>query len=355
MTSPNKIEAIIKSLGHKPCGHKSILVLLDDISPTPSTYLACCAQDISPENISFLVNNGRGLIFAALSSTRAKELGLNYLTPSGSSLLDCMTVSVEARFGVSTGISCADRAVTLNVLSSTKDAKQDLVTPGHIFPLVAKLGGVIVKTSAVELAVDLCKLSKLAPVSALTQCLDANGKLLNLAQGIELATQLELNYVSISEMVNYRLQREKIIELVESTKLSGNLELHKFKSTVEGGENHFAITLNSKLFSTQSSVIVRVQSEDLFNDLFALDQGKRRAKTKASMQAINAANCGAFVYIRHPKRANNKTMDQLRELGIGAQLLKTLGIEKISLLGASDKIFSGISAFGIDITERISI
>ena len=349
MIAKDKIQTCIQEFKKKPT------LLIDDISPCPSCYLTFPAEEITDSIVSFLVNNARGIIFAAISSAKAKQLGLSYLAPNGSSILDSMTVSVESRYGVSTGISSADRAKTLQVLALSKDAKQDIVTPGHIFPLVAKTGGVLVKNTATELAIDLCLLSAHTPVCALAQCLDQSGKILTVEGGIQFAEDMNLNHLSISEMVNYRLAKENIVNLVEKQMLKDNIELHKFKSVLEGGESHFALTINSESFTRKDSVLVRVQSEDIMKDIFNIDNGIQINKINKSLELIKTENCGAFIYIRHPKRSKNEMMSQLRELGLGAQLIKSLGIKKIRLLGASDRIINGISAFGIDIEKRISI
>jgi len=331
-------------------------LLLDDISNC--SYLIHPAQSINNEHVSFIVNNSKGIVFVAICSDKVKKLGLNYLVKNSTSSLKNMTVSVEARYGVSTGISCQDRATTLNVIANTKDPKQDIVTPGHIFPVSSKTGGVLVKSSVTESAVDLCKLAKLEPACAYSQCLNQDGEILDTEGSIELAKNLNLSYCTISSIVNYRLNQEGIVYLDHERIIDqeSNLKLHTFKSKVDNNSTHYALTLNQNTFSNKESVLVRVISEETINDIFEIDKGRRKNKLSNAISEIKKNNSGALLYIKHPRRdANNLQSDLLRELGIGAQILRTLGINSIKLLTNSTKELDGIKAFGIAIEQKINV
>ena len=220
--------------------NKTVL-LIDDISNC--SYLLHPAQSINNENVSFIVNNSKGIVFVAICSDIVKKLGLNFLIKNSTSTLKNMTVSVEARYGVSTGISCADRATTLNVLSNTNDPKQDIVTPGHIFPISSKTGGVLVKASIAEACVDLCKIASQKPLCAFSQCLDKNGEILDIEGSKKLADKINVNFCSISEVVSYRLSKEKIIHKLESQNLNDKeeIKLHTFQSTVDKTSLHLSL------------------------------------------------------------------------------------------------------------------
>ena len=327
-------------------------LLLDDISNC--SYLIHPAQSINNDNVSFIVNNSKGIVFVAICSDRVKKLGLNFLVKNSTSTLKNMTVSVEARYGVSTGISCADRATTLNVLSNTNDAKQDIVTPGHIFPVSSKTGGVLVKASITEAAVDLCKMAKLKPFCAYSQCLDQDGEILSIEKSKKLAEKVNLNFCTISSIVNYRLNKENIIEEVEKKALEKSINLHVFESKVDKTSRHYAITVNKENFN--NAVLVRVISEETINDVFALDSAKRKEKLSNAIQSIKSDGTGALLYIKHPRRdVGNIQNDLIRELGIGAQILRNLGIKNIKLLTSSKKALDGLKAFGIEIDEKIKV
>ncbi len=352
----------------------SPFVLIDDGSDPALSYLCCAGGSITAEQVSFLVNHGRGVLSAALSHDRLTELGI---APMGNFRDDNspqFTVSVEARQGVSTGISAADRAKTIRVLAETSDPKRDLVMPGHIFPVSTKKGGVLVKHGAPEAMIDLLCSAHLPPVAAFTHILDDHGGYLSSSHVLPFGNKHDLPVISVSEIVHWRMSLESIVEkLAESTlptRHAGIFRAVAFRSLIDDAE-HLALIkglpeCTDQVF-TERPVIVRVQSEHRIGDLLGTDIFQHRQMLDGALEYIHNQGEGVFVYIRHPQKnflrqqieaaqsglTPHSKHSQLRELGVGAQILKKLGVRNIRLLTNSNRIISGLNVFGLTIVERL--
>lgn len=280
-----------------------LAILIDDASEEPATYILGSATSLSSEAVCQMVNLGGGVICVALDSESVKKLGLPLMNPSpnsgspGSGTLG-FTVSVEARKGVTTGISATDRAKTIRTLANTTDAKLDLVMPGHIFPIAAKKGGVLVKSAPAEAATDLMKLAGLKPSTAFCHCLNEAGEILLEKEAENLAKKENLQIVRISQIVSQRLKNEAIVEKIAEAKLpmKGNLNFKAacYRSKIDDSE-HLAL-FKGKLKSTEP-VLVRVQAEDRVTDLIGCGNFPSRKSLQSSLTMIEKEGSGIFIYI----------------------------------------------------------
>ena len=350
-----------------------LLLLVDDVGSRRKAYFFCAAATVTPDQISYVVNHGRGVVCAAISEARVQELNLPPMVRTKGALGIDFTISVESRRGVTTGISASDRAQTLKTLATTKDSKLDLVTPGHIFPIRAKAGGVLVRSDIAEAAVDLLILAELSPVGMLSHCLDEQGELLSDQEVDALPDRLKLSAVSISDVIRFRLSSESIVEMVAEAKLptsfGGEFRAFCFISRTDHAE-HLALVKGdlSSLGADgkQEPVLARVQAENRFSDLLGLDSPPGLERIRAALRSIEARGRGVFVYVRHPRKGNlaeqaaalSRQQDfggsagELREHGIGAQILSELGVSRIELLTNSSRDIPGISAFNLEVVGR---
>lgn len=354
-----------------------MISLLDDGAPQPRLYLAAAASLTTDEMISRMVNEARGVICAGIAEARLKELGLSPMGPKNRHLGVDFSVSVEARQGVSTGISAADRAVTLQTLATTTAPKVDLVTPGHIFPIRAKSGGVLVRSDVAEAAVDLMTLAGLPPVATLCHCLDAGGQFPVPGALPELISRFGLPSLAVTDVIRYRLASESIVYPIASaslpTGLGGEFRAFCFVSRTDQAE-HLALVKGdlSELDETgrQSPVLVRVQAEDRFADLLGLKNLMGQQRIRGALAKIKERGRGVFVYVRHPRKGalaqqaaalSGGAMEErpvtpageLRETGIGAQILAELGVKRIALLTNSARDLSAVSAFNLELVDRV--
>ncbi|MBP9838512.1 MAG: 3,4-dihydroxy-2-butanone-4-phosphate synthase [Proteobacteria bacterium] len=358
----NLISKILREIGY--------IFIIDDLDSFSSIYVVADTSNIKEDTVTNIVNISRGVVCASISEKKTRELNIPRLPLYRGNSPFNFYLSIEARHDVTTGISSSDRATTLQALTNTKDAKLDLVTPGHIFPIVAKNGGVLVRSGIAEAALDVLGivLKQSIEVSAFSHCLDAQGSLATLD-----SLKDEINksaVVSISDLIKYRLNNEILIDEYAKTTLptaNGIFRAHCYKSKIDGTE-HLALIKGKlpkeKEADKSAAYLVRVQSENRYNDLFNLKGNLTLDKIQKSLAKIDSIGEGVFVYIRHPRNIftdpesehsfqNPKQVMSLREYGIGAQILKTLGIESIKLLSSNNKDIVGIDLFNLKIEERI--
>jgi len=356
--------------------NKAVL-LHDDLSEIHCGYLLHNAQGITEKEVCELVNIAGGLTLAAISEENLEFLSIHPMLKQNAKGSPDLTVSVEARDGVSTGISASDRAKTLSTLYETQEPERDLVTPGHIFPIIAKNGGVLVRHGAAEAAIDILQsanhdAAESKAVCAMSHCLDEKGELLS-ADGLkEISQKNSIPIIAISEVVEYRLEKKPIIELStkKTVELNDDLEIecYCFRSQIDKSE-HLAFKKKS---ASKKIPLVRVQSEKLFADVLGVevpgirDCESRIAIKKAIETFKEREETSVFVYIRHPKnntlskaaakltKQKQENTAQLRELGIGAQIIRQLGLTEIALLSNSERVVSGLEPFGISITHTES-
>jgi 3,4-dihydroxy 2-butanone 4-phosphate synthase/GTP cyclohydrolase II len=345
-----------------------MIVLCDDEDRENEGDLVMAAQFADPKAIAFMATKACGLICLAMDGVLLDRLGLPLMTSDNRSRLGtAFTLSIEAREGVTTGISAADRARTIQVAIAEHSRPQDIVTPGHIFPLRARDGGVLVRAGHTEAAVDLCRLAGLKPAGVICEIMQADGTMARVPQLITYATEHGLPIGSIADLIAWREARERLVELVaegEVATAAGPFRACVYRSSVTG-DHHLALVRGRPRPGGDCAdpVLVRVQKESPLADAFA---APGRLPAVAVLRQIAAAGEGVFLLMRdgdgraladevaalaggmRPQPA----MDH-RDYGIGAQILRHLGVRRMRLVTGSDRPISALSGHGIELVERV--
>ncbi|MFN7137986.1 MAG: bifunctional 3,4-dihydroxy-2-butanone-4-phosphate synthase/GTP cyclohydrolase II, partial [Limisphaerales bacterium] len=342
--------------------------------------LVMAAEKVTPAAINFMAKFGRGLICAPTTSERLKQLGIESMVMQNrESFKTDFQVSVDAARGVTTGISAADRAETLRVMADPTAVPEDLVQPGHIFPLRAKAGGVLQRAGHTEAAVDLAMLSGCRPIGVICEIMSDDGSMARLPELLRFAKKHKLKICTIEDLIEFRRTREKLVERLETIKMPtdyGDFDLHLYRSKLD--DQHHLALVKGELGGKQN-VLVRVHSECLTGDVFGSRRCDCGPQLHQAMKQISEAGRGVIVYMRQEGRgiglapkiqayklqedgydtveANLKLgygMD-LREYGLGAQILADLGLKKICLLTNNPKKVVGLEGYGLEIVKQVPI
>ena len=341
-------------------------ILVDDPSRENEGDLIIPAQMVSADAVNFMAKYGRGLICLALSKKRTDELELPLMNPSNQKNdLTAFTISIEAKDGITTGISAADRAHTVSVAIDNNKKKQDIVSPGHIFPVMAWAGGVLERAGHTEAAVDISTIAGLNPSGVICEIMSDDGSMARLPELIVFAKKHSLKIGTVSDLIKYRLKNDKIIAMIKErnfeSEMGKDFKLKIFQNTLSG-EKHYALVKN--LTKNDEPKYVRMHKLDITKDIFE-EKNLFGDEISKSFKIIEERGSGAIVLINSdmaPKiekifnrRETKDNKLELREYGVGAQILLELGLHKIILLSNSNKKIIALDGFNLEIVDQEKI
>ena len=355
---------------------KVIIVVDDENRENEGDFLAA-ADKVTPEMINFMATHGRGLICAPLTENRCKELELNMMVRNNTDPLEtAFTVSVDLRGnGVTTGISASDRSKTVQALINDNTKPFELARPGHIFPLVAKEGGVLRRTGHTEAAIDFARLAGLNPAGVIVEIMNEDGTMARLPQLIEVAKKLDLKIVSIEDLVAYRMQHDSLIEKKEDFQIEtrfGSFRLRAYKQTTN---NQVHIALTKGQWKGDEEVLTRINSTLFNNDILGTLTNNADQQLDDMFKVINDAGKGGIIFINQESQSMNilnrlsflkehQTSNKVaraprinmdnRDFGIGAQILHDLNIHKLRLISNTEQTKRvGLIGYGLEITDYV--
>lgn len=356
-----------------------IIIVVDDEDRENEGDLTLAAEKVTAETINFMAKYGRGLICLALTGERLDELQIPLMVGENTSKFGtAFTVSIEARHGVTTGISAADRARTILAAIDPSTRPSDLARPGHVFPLRARSGGVLMRAGQTEAAVDLARLAGLYPAGVICEVMNEDGTMARVPELMEVSRQHGIKIVTVADIIAYRLRNETFVKKVAEAAFStefGDFNLIAYENILDG-QNHIALVKG--IVDTDLPVMVRVHSQSTMCDVFHSLRGDGGSELRTALKIIQDAGRGVLVYLRleekdgslvdeiralalrdasapPPESAASASSVDLRIYGIGAQILRALGVRKIRLLTNHPKKIVGLQGYGISVVEQVHL
>lgn len=349
-----------------------MFILVDDEERENEGDLVIPAQMATPEAVNFMAKYGRGLICLSLTAERLRHLDLPLMAQRNVSRHQtAFTVSIEARDGVTTGISASDRARTVSVAIDPTKGPQDIVSPGHIFPLEARQGGVLVRTGHTEAAVDVSRLAGLNPAGVICEIMNEDGTMARMPDLVKFAQFHGLKIGTIADLIAYRLRNDRIVERILDTTLDsaygGEFQMYVYKNQVAYAE-HIALVKGD--VTTDEPVMVRMHALNVLDDVLGDSSSGKSGQLQASMERIDQEGRGVVVLIREPHRTalSDRIMSrnvacapasppktgggELRDYGVGAQILLDLGVKDMVLLSNTKHTIVGLEGYGLSVVEE---
>jgi 3,4-dihydroxy 2-butanone 4-phosphate synthase/GTP cyclohydrolase II len=359
-----------------------MVILVDDEDRENEGDLCMAAEAVTPEAINFMAKYGRGLICLTLDRAQVKKLDLPMMVEKNKSPFETgFTVSIEARTGVTTGISAADRARTIQVAVKPDAKPEDIVSPGHIFPLRARRGGVLERTGQTEGSVDLARLAGMMPAGVICEIMKDDGTMARMPDLEKFAVEHDMKIATIADLVAYRLRRDTLVHRAVEARLPSHFG-GEFKAIVYANDvdKHEHLALVKGNIDPDKEIMVRVHSECLTGDVFGSDRCDCGSQLQEAMRMVSEAGTGVILYMRQEGRGiglinklkayslqDNEGLDtvdanlelgfkpDLRDYGIGAQILRDLGVRKMCLLTNNPKKIVGLEGYDLEVTRRLSI
>ena len=356
------------------------LIVVDDEDRENEGDFIIAAEKITPDAVNFMLKNGRGVLCAPITMSRCKELQLDPQVSSNTSLLGTpFTVTIDKIEGCSTGVSTADRAATIKALADPESTAETFARPGHINPLYAQDKGVLRRAGHTEASIDLARLAGLYPAAALIEIMNEDGTMARMPQLIEIAKEHNLKIISISDLIQYRLQQESLVEMGEEVSMPtehGNFRLIPFKQTSNGFEH---VALIKGEWEEDEPILVRVHSSCITGDIFASKRCDCGSQLHKAMELVDKAGKGVIVYLNQEGRGiglmnkmkayklQEEGMDTVdanlclgfkadeRDYGVGAEILRKVGVHKMRLMTNNPVKRIGLESYGLEVVENVSI
>jgi 3,4-dihydroxy 2-butanone 4-phosphate synthase/GTP cyclohydrolase II len=374
-----KFNSIVEAIEDIKAG--KMLIVVDDPDRENEGDLVMAAELVTAKDVNFITREGRGILCLPITKEKAKDLNLDLMVQNNTALHGTpFSISIDYRHGTSTGISAHDRAITINRAADDKVNPNDFARPGHIFPLIAKKGGVLKRAGHTEAVVDIVKLAGLNPVGVLCEILAEDGTMARVPSLMEFAKKHNLKIITIADLIEYRMGREHFIQkkvTVDLPSKYGSFKLHLYENTLDPLDNPMALVKGD--ISGDEPVLVRVHSECLTGDIFGSKRCDCGEQLLAAMSMVEKAGRGVVLYMRqegrgiglvnkllayHLQEQGKDTVEanealgfkaDLRDYGTGAQILKDLGLKKIRLLTNNPKKVIGLKGYDLEIVERIPL